>query len=231
MRRLRAVMLDEVLLVVGLPGFLLCVGWAVMYEIYHEDGSYYTTLMQEILSSDDLFFLYFLISALLMAVPVGFVIDTVREVVGERWLGVPRARSERVHRRSSMPERLLRVPFLGHGFEERYVAYRHARFSLLSPAKTAGNLALVVLIFVAWFVVKIVRMQGWHVFSMAFILGTPVVGLGIFTALCARYVIGVAEFQTFVDGAPGPVSQAAEAPPPSPSPAIRLDEPPQPDAR
>jgi len=49
MRRLRTFLVDELLLAQAVPGLLLCVGWAVMYEIYHEDGSFYTTLMQEIL--------------------------------------------------------------------------------------------------------------------------------------------------------------------------------------
>ena len=80
MRRLRAFLLDELLLAQAVPGFVLCAGWAVMYEIYHEDGSYYTTLMQEILGGDGLY-TDFLISAVLMAFPVGLVIDAVREVL------------------------------------------------------------------------------------------------------------------------------------------------------
>jgi len=222
--------MDEVLLAVAVPGFLLCVGWTVLYEIYHEDGSYYTTLMQEILGGDDLF-LYFLMSALLMALPVGFVIDTIREVAAERWLGVPRTRSKRAAQRSSVPEMLLRAPLSGHRFEDRYAVYRHARSALLTPAKAAGNLALVLLIFLVWFVIKIIRMQGWHVFSLAFVVGTPVVGLGIVGALCTRYMTGATEFQAVLNGMVGPaqgsgVTQIPEETPP-PSPAIRNHEPPQ----
>jgi hypothetical protein len=233
MRRLRAVMLDELLLAVAVPGFLLCAGWAVMYEIYHEDGSYYTTLMQEILGGDGLFS-YFLVSAILMAFPVGFIIDTVREVVGERWFGIPRARMERAARPSPL-QQILRAPLLGNRFEERYAAYRHARSAVLAPAKAAGNLALVLLIFLVWFVIKIFRMQGWHVFSLAFIIGTPVVGLGIFGALCTRYVAGLAEFQAFMNGviAPAPVSSVPHAPEEDslPSSAVRIEERLQSDAR
>ena len=66
MRRLRPFPLEDLLLAQAVPGFLLAVGWTVMYEIYHEDGSYYTTLMQEILGGDGLY-TDFLISAVLMA--------------------------------------------------------------------------------------------------------------------------------------------------------------------
>jgi len=90
MRRLRAFLMDELLLAQAVPGFVLCVGWAVMYEIYHEDGSFYTTLMQEILDGDGLF-PYFLVSAILMAFPVGLVTDTVRESVPAAKLTVPLA--------------------------------------------------------------------------------------------------------------------------------------------
>jgi hypothetical protein len=193
MRRLRAFLLDELLLAQAVPGFLMCAGWTVMYEIYHEDGSYYTTLMQEILGGEGLF-PYFLVSAVLMAFPVGLVIDTVREVVAERWLRIPRART--VRETKPLPLQVLLQPLLPlDRFEDRYALYRHARAALLTPAKASGNLALVLLIFLVWFAVKIVRMQGWHIFSLAFIVGTPVIGLVIFLALSARYAAGLDEFQ------------------------------------
>jgi hypothetical protein len=220
MRRLRAWAADEFLVAQAVPGFLMCVGWTVMYEIYHEDGSYYTTLLQEILGGEDLFS-SFLVSALLMAFPVGLVIDTVREVVVERWLGVPRARTRRTPKLFTLQAALRPLPTIP-GLEDRYLVYRHVRAALLTPAKAAGNLGLVLLVFLVWFVVKIIRMQGWHVFSLVFIVGTPVVGLGIFSALWARYVAGLAEFQSFTTGdtAPPPPSTApqplAEAPPPVP---------------
>ena len=79
-------------------------------------------------------------------------------------------------------------------FEERYTLYRHAWATLLTPAKAAGNLALVLLALTIWFGVKIIRMRGWLVFSPAFVIGTPLVGLGLVLALLARYVTGVGEF-------------------------------------
>src|SRR3989304_3899809 len=62
------------------------------------------------------------------------------------------------------------------------------------PAKAAGNLALVLLALTIWFGVKIIRMRGWLVFSPAFVIGTPLMGLGLVLALLARYVTGVGEF-------------------------------------
>jgi hypothetical protein len=200
MRRFRAWAADEFLVAQAVPGFLMCVGWTVMYEIYHEDGSYYTTLLQEILSGEDLFS-SFLVSALLMAFPVGLVIDAVREVVVERWLGVPRARIRRTPKPFALQAALQPLSSIP-GFEDRYLAYRHARAALLTPAKAAGNLGLVLLVFLVWFAVKIVHMQGWHVFSLPFIIGTPAIGLGIFSALWARYVAGLAEFRAFTTGGP-----------------------------
>jgi hypothetical protein len=198
MRRLRAWAADELILAQLVPGFLMCVGWAVMYEIYHEDGSYYTTLLQEILSGEDLFS-SFLVSALLMAFPVGLVIDAVREVVVERWLDVTRTRIRRAPKPFALQAALQPLSSIP-GLEDRYLAYRRARAALLTPAKTAGNLGLVLLIFLVWFVVKIIRMQGWHVFSWPFIIGTPVFGLGILGALWARYVGGLVEFHAFMSG-------------------------------
>jgi hypothetical protein len=37
-------------------------------------------------------------------------------------------------------------------------------------------------------------MGGWRVFSPAFVIGTPLVGLGLALALLIRYATGVAEF-------------------------------------
>jgi hypothetical protein len=63
---------------------------------------------------------------------------------------------------------------------------------------------VVLLIFLVWFGVKIVRMQGWHVFSWPFIIGTPAIGLGIFGALWARYVAGLVEFQALTTAVNAP---------------------------
>jgi hypothetical protein len=192
MRRLRTFPLEDLLLAQVVPGFVLAIAWTVMYEIYHEDGSYYSTLFQEILGSEDLL-PFFLVAAVLMAFPVGVVVDTVRHVLGEVWLGLPRLR--RGSRAPSSPlhwiENLATFP---EDFERRYALYRHAWVTLLTPAKTAGNLALILLVLTIWFVVKIIRMRGWLVFSPAFFIGTPLVGLGLVLALLARYVTGVGEF-------------------------------------
>jgi hypothetical protein len=211
MRRLRVFALDELLLAQAVPGFVLCVGWAVMYEIYHEDGSYYTTLMQEILGGEGLF-PYFLISAILMAFPVGLVMDTVREIVLERWLKMPRPGAARGAEPS--PLRMVLQPLLPlDRFDDRHALYRHARAALLTPAKAAGNMALVLFILLVWFVVKIVRMQGWHVFSLAFIVGTPVIGMGIVATLVIRYAAGLAEYRRLIrDAMPGASAGASAAP-------------------
>lgn len=218
MRRLRAFLVDELILAQAVPGFLLCTGWAVMYEIYHEDGSFYTTLMQEILGSDGLF-PYFLVSALLMAFPVGMVMDAVREVVVERWLGIPRRGTER--RLESSPLHAMLQPLLRlDGLDDRYALYRYARSALLTPAKAAGNLALVLLTLLAWFAVKIVRMGGWHVFSWAFIMGTLAIGAAIVVVLFIRYTAGVSEYHrlirdlTATAGAGVSVTPVENAPPP-----------------
>lgn len=220
MRRLRAFPVEELLIAQLVPGFLFAVGWTVMYEIYQEEGSYYTTLMQEILGSEGLF-PYFLIMAALMAFPVGVLVDSVRHVVGEVWLGLPRLRPRRRAPASPLQwiEQLGPLP---EDFEERYTLYRHAWATLLTPAKAAGNLAVVLLVLEIWFIVKIIRMGGWHVFSLAFIIGTPLVGLGLVLALLTRYLTGLGEFHRRVQesifppkGTPlaGPVEDA----PPSPS--------------
>jgi hypothetical protein len=215
MRRLRTYPVEDLLLAQLVPGFLFAVGWTVMYEIYHEEGSYYTTLMQEILGTEGLF-PSFLIMALLMAFPVGILVDSVRHVVGEVWLGLPRVRPGRRAPTSTLQwiEQLGPIP---EDFEERYALYRHAWATLLTPAKAAGNLALVLLVLEIWFVVKVVRLGGWHVFSLAFIVGTPLVGLGLILALLTRYLTGLGDFHRRVQesifppkglGLPGPMEDA-----------------------
>ena len=231
MRRPRAFPVEDLLLAQLVPGFLFAVGWTVMYEIYHEEGSYYTTLMQEILGSEGLF-PYFLISAALMAFPVGLLVDSVRQVVGEVWLGLPRVprlpegvRSPADWRGRAPVSTLQWIEQLGPlpaDFEERYALYRHAWATLLTPAKAAGNLALVLLVLTIWFVVKIIRMGGWHVFSLAFIIGTPLVGLGLILALLTRYVTGLGDFHRRVQESIFPpkgtlLAGPGEDTPPSPS--------------
>jgi hypothetical protein len=68
-----------------------------------------------------------------------------------------------------------------------YLLYRHFRAVTLTPAKAAGNLAVVLAIFTIWLPIKLYRMQAWHIFSWAFILGTPLVGLALVAILLARY--------------------------------------------
>jgi len=192
MRRLRVFPVEDLLLSQWIPGFVLAVAWTVMYEVYHEEGSYYTTLMQEILGTEGLF-PYFVIMAVLMAFPVGTIVDSVRHVVGELWLGLPRMR--RGWRAPASPLQWIEhLEDLPADFERRYVLYRHTWATLLAPAKAAGNMALVLLVLLIWFVVKVLRMGGWRVFSLAFIIGTPLVGLGLLLALLLRYTAGVAEF-------------------------------------
>jgi uncharacterized membrane protein len=220
MRRLRPFPVEDLLLTQLIPGFVLTVAWTVMYEIYHEDGSFYTTLMQEILEGDG-FFPYFLIMAVLMAFPVGMVVDSVRHVVGEVWLGLPRTR--RGWRAPASPLQWIEhLEDLPADFERRYLLYRHAWATLLTPAKAAGNLALIFLTLTIWSVVKIVRMGGWRVFSLVFVIGTPIVGLGLVTALLIRYATGVGEFHRRVQEFIFPPKEAAplgpmEDAPPSPS--------------
>lgn len=226
MRRLRPFPTEDLLLTQVIPGFLLAAAWAALYEIYHEDGSYYTTLMQEVLGSEGVF-PYFLISAVLMAFPLGMVVDSVRHVLGEVWLGLPRLRRGR--RAPASPLHWIeQLGALPEDFEKRYVLYRHAWAMLLAPAKAAGNLALVLLVLTIWSVIKIVRMGGWRVFSPAFVIGTPLVGLGLVLALLIRYARGVAEFHRRVQESvfppkatalPGP---AGDAPDPSPDRSSNL---------
>jgi hypothetical protein len=212
MRRLRAFSLVDIVITQALPGFFFCAGWAAMYEIYHEDGSYYSTLMQEILSGEGLF-PYFVVAAVLMAFPVGMIIDSLREVVGEGWLRIPRTHPRERARRSPLSW-MLEIALPPDRLAERYLLYRHAWATLLTPAKTAGNLAIIIGVFLVWFIIKIVRMQGWHVFSLAFIIGTPVAGLGILLALLVRYAAGLAEFHRVVRESIFP-----PPPPPLPPPA------------
>jgi len=64
-----------------------------------------------------------------------------------------------------------------------------------------------------WFVVKIIRMQGWHIFSWAFIIGTPLIGMGIVATLLIRYAAGVAEYRRLIRDVMAAVStSASEAP-------------------
>lgn len=192
MRRLRTFPVEDLLLTQVVPGFFLAVAWTAMYEIFHEDGSYYTTLMQEILGEEGLF-PYFLIAAVLMAFPVGMVVDSLRHVVGEIWLGLPRIHPGRRAPASPL-EWIEQLGALPEDFEKRYNLYRYVWATLLTPAKTAGNMALVLLVLTIWSLVKIVRMGGWHVFSVVFVIGTPIVGLGLVSALLIQYATGVAEF-------------------------------------
>jgi hypothetical protein len=90
----------------------------------------------------------------------------------------------------------------------------------LTPAKAAGNLGLVLLVFLVWFAVKIVHMQGWHVFSLPFIIGTPAVGLGIFGVLWARYVAGLIEFQALTTGGTAPPPPSVIHPHPGGTPPL-----------
>jgi hypothetical protein len=217
MRRLRAFPADELLLAQAVPGFVLCAGWAVMYEIYHEDGSFYTTLMQEILGGDGLF-PYFLVSAILMAFPVGLVMDTVREIVLERWLKIPRPGAARGVEPSPLHAMLQPLLPLDR-FDDRYALYRHARAALLTPAKASGNMGLVLVTLLVWFVVKIVRMRGWHIFSLTFIVGTPVIGMGIVATLFIRYAAGLAAYHRLIRdvmaiGSPGASATPMESVPP-----------------
>jgi hypothetical protein len=206
MRRPRIFPVEELLLAQLAPGFLLGIGWAVMYEIYHEEGSYYTTLMQEILGSEGLL-PYFLILAVLMALPVGLVVDSVRHVAGEVWLGLPRLRPGRRVPASPLQwiEQLGNLP---EDFEKRYALYRHAWATLLTPAKAAGNLALILLVLDIWFVVKVFRMGGSQVFSLVFMIGTPLFGLGLVVALLTRYVTGLGEFHRRVHQSIFPLQDA-----------------------
>jgi hypothetical protein len=218
-RRLRPFPLEDLLLVQLPAGFLLAVGWSVMYEVYHDEGAYYTTLMQEILSTEGLF-PYFLLSALLMAVPLGLLLDTVRHLLDTRWLARGASGGEKRPRDLALAwlVRWAADPRLA----ERYVFYRHLRAAVLAPAHAAGNLAVVLAIFLVWFVVKVIRIQGWTVFSPAFIVGTPVVGVALIATLLGRYAAGVREFERLCRDA----LTAHEVPPPPAGPAPQEPGPP-----
>ncbi len=190
MRRPRLGFVEDVLFAQVMPGFLLAVAWTVLYEVFHEEGSYYTTLMQEILEEG--LFPYFLVSAMLMAFPVGFVVDSVRHVVAESRFG-----RHRLHRNGpamSPLQWIERMESIPEDFEQRHRLYREAWSTVLIPAKAAGNLAVVLLILTIWSLVKIIRMGGWSVFSPIFVIGTPLVGLALVAALFFRYARGTAEF-------------------------------------
>jgi len=187
--------IEDLLVAYAIPGFLFCAGWTVMYEVYHEDGSYYSTLLQEILNEEG-FFPLFLLSAMLMSLPVGFVVDAIRGMLDN--LGLLR-RVQIPQERRSLHAALVQSMPVPTTFRDRYLLLQFAQSTLLTPAKAAGNLAIVLGIFVAWFVVKIVRIEGWHAFSLAFIIGTPVVGCLLILALVRRYRLGVAEFRQVLD--------------------------------
>jgi len=216
MRRLRLFPVEDLLLTEFIPGFFFTMAWTAMYEIYHEDGSFYTTLMQEILGEEGLF-PYFLLAAVLMAFPVGVVLDSVRHVVGEVWLGLPRRK---------LPWRATPSPLVWieqsavppEDFDKRYLLYRHARATLLSPAKAAGNMAVTLLVFSIWSLVKIIRMGGWHVFSVAFVVGTPLLGLGLVLGLLISYAKGMAEFNAQVLKAVFPSKEGDPSPAPDNGP-------------
>jgi len=216
MRPPRAYPLEDLLVTVFPPGFLMSVLWTVMYEIYNEDGSYYTSLMQEIIGTEGLF-PYFVVLAVLMAIPVGLVIDSLRQILAER--RVVRRWADRTRDCSPSPLSWLSA----HGsvtadFADRYALYRHGRATLLVPARAAGNLALVILVLSVWFVVKIIRMRGWHLFSWAFIVGTPIAGMVIAWLLHRRHAAGIREFHQYLQDALVPPQPPAPEVTPEPSP-------------
>ncbi|HSC70989.1 MAG TPA: hypothetical protein VLH58_06515, partial [Candidatus Methylomirabilis sp.] len=197
------------------PGFLFAMGWTAMYEVYHEEGSYFTTLIQEVLGSEGLFPI-FLLLVVLMSFPIGMAVDAVRYVVGEVWLGLPRRRSGR-RGTPSLPDWLGDTGAPVAEIQRRLSLYRQARATLLTPARAAGNLGLVVLALTLWSAVKIFRMGGTDVFSLAFVIGMPLVGLGLGVVLLIRYAAGLGEFSRDVYGLlpstkePLPSPPAAEA--------------------
>ena len=215
MSRPRAYPLEDLLVTVFPAGFLMSVIWTVMYEIPNEDGSF-TSLLDEIIGTEGLF-PSFVVLAVLMAIPVGLVIDGLRQVLAERrvvgrWV-------DRTRDGSPSPLGWLSAHgILPADFADRYALYRHARATLLVPSRAAGNLALVALIFSLWFVVKVIRMRGWLQYSWAFIIGTPIVGVVIVWLLLRRHAAGVREFhQSLRDAlAPSPPPAPKEQPEPSP---------------
>jgi hypothetical protein len=216
MRLPRAYPIEDLLVTVFPPGFLLSVLWTVMYEIYNEDGSYYTSLMQEIIGTEGLF-PYFVVLAALMAIPVGMVIDSLRQVLAER--RVIRRWTDRTPDGSPSPPSWPSAhALLAGGFADRYALYRHGRATLLVPARAAGNLALVILVLSVWFVVKIIRMRGWHLFSWAFIVGTPIAGLLITWLLLRCHAAGIREFHQYLREPLAPPQPPAPEVTPEPSP-------------
>ena len=211
MRRPRVFPLEEVLLVQLVPGFLFAMGWAAMYEVYHEEGSYFTTLIQEVLGSEGLF-PYFLLLAVLMSFPIGMVVDAVRYVVGEVWLGLPRRRSGR-RGLPGLPDWLGGTGARVSEIQRRLSLYRQTQATLLTPARAAGNLGLVVLALTLWSAVKIFRMGGTEVFSLAFVIGMPLVGLGLGVVLLIRYAAGLGEYSRDVHGLLPPTKEPLPSPP------------------
>jgi hypothetical protein len=192
MRRRGVFPLEETLLAQWAPGFVFAVGWTAMYEIYHEDGSYFSTLLQEILGAEGMF-PYFLLLAGLLSFPIGMMVDAIRHVVGEIWLGLPRGREGR-DRRAARYAWTAQAPSPGEDFDARFLLYRHACATMLAPAKAAGNLALVLLVMGVWFVVKIIQVGSFRVFSAVFVVGTPLLGLTLIAGLVVRYVAGLNAF-------------------------------------
>ncbi len=185
--------LGEIFLAQWAPGFVFAMGWTAMYEIYHEEGSYFTTLLQEILGTEDMF-PYFLLLVILLSFPVGMMVDAIREVVGQVWLGLPRGRRKSAAA-AAKGAWMAYPPSLGADFDTRYLLYRHARATLLTPAKAAGNLALVLLVLGVWLGIKIIQMGSFRVFSAAFVIGMPLLGLALVAGLVARYVTGLEAFR------------------------------------
>lgn len=218
MRRPRLFPLEDVLLAQLVPGFLFVIGWTTMYEVYHEEGSYFTTLIQEILGSEGLF-PFFLILAVLMSFPVGIAVDAVRHVVGEVWLELPRTASGK-RRPSTFLEWMEGSGAALKEIEQRFNLYRHAEVTLLTPARTAGNLALVVSALTVWSSVKILHMGGVSVFSAVFVIGVPLVGLGLSLVLLVRYVTGLGEFHREVHGSLFPSKAQVCAAPATEAPAF-----------
>ncbi len=186
--------LGEFLLAQWAPGFVFAMGWTALYEIYHEEGSYFTTLLQEILGTEDMF-PYFLLLAILLSVPVGMMVDALRHVVGELWLGLPRSRGRPRAAVGGRGAWMAYPPSPGADFAARYLIYRDACATLLTPAKAAGNLALVSLVLGVWLTIKIFQMGGFRVFSAPFVIGTPLLILALVAGLVVRYAAGLEAFR------------------------------------
>ncbi len=198
MRRRSLFPLEETLLAQWAPGFVFAMGWTAMYEIYHEEGSYFTTLLQEILGAEGMF-PYFLLLAVLLSFPIGMIADALRHVVGEIWLGFPRGPKGR-GRRVARFAWTASAPLPGENFDVRFLLYRHACATTLTPAKAAGNLAVVLLVLGVWMVVKIIQMGSFQVFSAAFVVGTPLLALALIAGLVVRYVAGLNAFCRQAEG-------------------------------